>query len=111
MRELLDELSTVTAGRRELCPGEFGDDVELLDLPAAVLDHLGDGSLFRAETANCLLHVAPGVVLAVAPHQAAAHREVGVGAVGSGSGLQGQLVQLLQLLLVHFFVVHPQYYL
>lgn len=106
MRELLDELAADAAGGGQLLAGQFRHDVDLEDLPAAVLDHLGDGGLLGAGAADRLLHVAAGVVLAVGREDGAAHCELGVGAVGPRSGLEGELVHLFQAVGLHIAVVY-----
>lgn len=68
MGKLLYVLPTVAARGSQLFSGEFGHDVNFFDLAASVFDHLGNGSLFGAETAHCLLHIAASVEFSIASH-------------------------------------------
>lgn len=108
--ELADVLTAVSAGRCELITCEFGDDVYFFNLPAAVLDHFGDGSLFCAETADCLFDVASGVILAVGAEDAWAYCEIGVGTVCPRSWLEGQLMHFLHFFLINLWVLHMNKY-
>jgi hypothetical protein len=70
-------------------------------LPAAILDHFGDGGLFCAGAADCLLHVAASIIFAVGCEDAGANGEFGIWAICLGSGLDGEFVHLFQAIGLH----------
>jgi hypothetical protein len=95
-RELFDELSAEATGSSYHFTCEFSDNVDLLELPAATLNHFDDGSALCANTSDGPFDIASSVVFSVCTENAGADSEFGVGTVCTGSRLMSQVVHFFE---------------
>jgi hypothetical protein len=96
-RELFDELSAEATWSSYHFTWEFSDNVDLLELPAATLNHFDDGSALRTNTSDGPFDIASSVVFSICAENAGADSKFGVGTVGTGSRLMSQVVHFFEL--------------